>query len=218
MLSRYNDKPKPGMICMDRCTHSLQPFDRETDGRVFTCSDCGYQTCVDCDRPEHKNESCLDYRARMDTVHARAEQMTHGTFDSCPDCDMLFDKEGCGFVVCEHCKHRFCSRCMALWVGERSAYLWGKEAHEERCLYRTRDSPSKHSLGNRFQETDEVQARIDERKLVNEMKLEARKATGATTTNKVAKAKKVTKATKTTKTTKVAKAKKAKKAKDEASM
>lgn len=122
---------------------------------------------------------------------------------------MLFDKEMCGFTVCE-CKFRFCSRCIAPWVGEGSAYLWGKEAHGEWCLYRTRDSPSKHSLVNRFQETDEVQARIDERKRDNKVKLEAKKATEATKTSKTTKAAKVTKKAKPAKAIKETRAKKAK--------
>lgn len=65
---------------------------------------------------------------------------------------------------------------MIPWVGEGSAYLGGKEAHGEDCLYRKRDRPSEHSLKRRFQEADDVQARIDVKDMSNKMKREAKKA------------------------------------------
>lgn len=164
---------------MNRCTRLLQPFDRETNGRVFTCKDCAYEACVDCDKPEHKNETCHAYRERLSVAHAAAEQKTHEAFKSCPSCDMLFDTEKCGFTQCK-CGYRFCSGCMIPWVGEGSAYLGGKAAHGQGCLYLTRDRPSKHSLKRRFQEADDVQARIDQKDLVNKNRREAKKARVAT--------------------------------------
>lgn len=65
---------------------------------------------------------------------------------------------------------------MIPWVGEGSAYLGGKEAHGKDCLYRKRDRPSKHSLKRRFQEADDVQARIDAKDMSNKEKREAKKA------------------------------------------
>jgi hypothetical protein len=49
---------------------------------------------------------------------------------------------------------------MVNWVGEGGAYLLGKEAHTGKCKYRTRDAESKHSLGNRWQQTKAVQERL----------------------------------------------------------
>jgi hypothetical protein len=49
---------------------------------------------------------------------------------------------------------------MIHWVGEGGAYLLGKEAHTGKCKYRTRDAESKHSLGNRWQQTKAVQERL----------------------------------------------------------
>jgi hypothetical protein len=65
---------------------------------------------------------------------------------------------------------------MIPWVGEGSAYLGGKSAHGEGCLYLTRDRPSKHSLKRRFEEPADVQARIDQKDLDNKNKREAKKA------------------------------------------
>lgn len=160
---------------MDRCTKALQPFDRDKDGRVFTCKDCGFRACVDCDKPEHLNETCREYRDRLYTAHATAENATHTAFRNCPSCTMLFDTERCGFTACK-CGYRFCSGCMIPWVGENSAYTGGKEAHGDDCVYRIRDRPSEHALKRRFKETDEVQARIDQKDLENEIRREAKKA------------------------------------------
>jgi hypothetical protein len=160
---------------MNRCTKTLQPFNRSQDGRVFTCRNCATQTCVDCDKPEHKNETCSTYRERLSAIHGAAEQATHTAFKSCPSCDGLFETEGCGFTKCE-CGYRFCSGCMIPWVGEGSAYLGGKAARGEGCVYLTRDRPSKHSLKRRFEEPVDVQARIDQKDLDNTTKREAKKA------------------------------------------
>jgi len=160
---------------MNRCTKLLQPFDREKDGRIFTCKNCNFQACFGCDKPEHPNETCRKYLDRLHTIHAAPEDATHEAFRSCPSCDMLFDTEKCGFTQCE-CGYRFCSGCMVPWVGIMSAYTGGKEAHGDDCVYRNRDRPSKHSVKRRFQETDEVQARIDEKDLKNKNRREAKKA------------------------------------------
>lgn len=50
---------------------------------------------------------------------------------------------------------------MVNWVGEGSAYLAGKDAHLPGCKYRLRDAESKQSLGNRWQQTGEVQERLE---------------------------------------------------------
>ena len=160
---------------MDRCTKLLQPFDREIDGRVFTCKDCGFQACFDCDKPEHKGETCREYCDRLHAIHAGSENATHEEYRSCPSCDLLFDTEKCGFTQCR-CGYRFCSGCMIPWVGMGSAYTGGKEAHGQDCLYRTRDRPSKHSVKRRFKEPDDVQARIDQKDLDNENKRKAKRA------------------------------------------
>lgn len=147
-----------GLICMDRCTKKKQPFDREKDGRVFTCSDCGYQTCADCDKPEHKDETCSDYKDRLSARHAGDEQASQRALEAyktCPDCRVPFTKDKCGFTQCSLCAYRFCSGCMIPWVGNRSAYSDGKKAHLEGCVYRTRDKESKHGLKRRFQEFEE---------------------------------------------------------------
>ena len=142
---------------------------------MFTCKDCGFQVCVDCDKPEHSNETCREYLDRLRTAHAAAEDATHETYRSCPSCTSLFETEKCGFTQCE-CGWRFCSGCMIPWVGIGSAYIGGKEAHGDDCLYRTRDRPSKHSVKRRFEEPAEVQARIDQKDLKNKNRLEAKKA------------------------------------------
>ena len=65
---------------------------------------------------------------------------------------------------------------MIPWVGEGSAYTGGREAHGEGCVYRTRDRPSEHALKRRFEEPDDVQARIDQKDLKNKIRREAKKA------------------------------------------
>lgn len=153
---------------MARCTSLRQPFDREKEGRVFICSSCGFQVCVDCDRPEHVDESCEKYHARQTELHATAEQQTRDLFKSCPSCDATIEPEKCGYTQC-HCGYRFCSRCMIPWVGEGSAYMLGKEAHGEGCLCRARDKQSRHGLGHRFKDPEDVQERNDARDAANKL-------------------------------------------------
>jgi hypothetical protein len=160
---------------MNRCTKFLQPFDRKKDGRVFTCKDCGFQACFDCDKPEHKGETCREFKDRLRTSHGAAEDLTYEAFRNCPSCDMMFDTERCGYTKCE-CGWRFCSGCMIPWVGIGSAYTGGKEAHGEECVYRNRDRPSTHCVKRRFKEPDDVQARIDQKDRENEIRREAKKA------------------------------------------
>jgi hypothetical protein len=64
-------------------------------------------------------------------------------------------------------------------VGEKSAYLGGKEAHLVGCLYRYRDTDSKHTLQNRFQADAATEERVEARKAANKAKNEARKAVKA---------------------------------------
>jgi hypothetical protein len=156
-----------GYVCMSRCKKSLQgtqSYNRELDGRVFTCTHCRFQACIDCDRPEHAHESCAEYRKRQEATHGRAEALTHKAFKSCPGCDATIQprKPNC-HTQCESCGYQFCSKCMIPWVGEGSALLVGKEAHSVGCKYRTRDAESKHSLPNRWVQTDEVQQRLDQK-------------------------------------------------------
>lgn len=155
---------KEGVTCMNRCTKSLktnQDYNRERDGRVFTCQHCSFQSCFDCDRPEHVDESCDEYRARQEAIHGKAEALTFKVCKTCPDCNATIEplKSNC-HTQCESCGHQFCSGCMVNWVGEGGAYLLGKEAHTGECKYRTRDAESKHSLGNRWQQTKAVQERL----------------------------------------------------------
>jgi hypothetical protein len=77
-----------GYVCMNRCdgTKTVQLYDRETNGRVFTCADCKFEVCTDCDRPEYTGESCFEYRQRLAAIHSEAENKTHSAFKSCPEC------------------------------------------------------------------------------------------------------------------------------------
>jgi hypothetical protein len=152
-----------GYICMNRCdgSETVQPYDREQDGRIFTCTSCRLEVCADRNRPEHTGETCFEYRQRLAAIHSDAERKTHEAYKSCPECNTLveLDKASC-YTQCD-CGYQFCSSCMVNWVGEGSAYLSSKEAHLSGCKYRLRDAESKHGLGNRWQQTGEVQGRLE---------------------------------------------------------
>lgn len=158
-----------GYICMNRCDGSktVQPYDREIEGRIFTCVFCKFQVCTDCDRPEHTNETCIGYKSRLAASHEEAESKTHKAYKSCPECNTLVELEKASCYTQCDCGYQFCSSCMVNWVGEGSAYLAGKEAHLPGCKYRLRDAESKHSLGNRWQQTGEVQERLDDKAVAN---------------------------------------------------
>ena len=168
-----------GVTCMNRCKDSLktnQDYDRDRDGRVFTCQHCHFQVCFDCDRPEHVDESCSEYRERQEATHGAAEARTFKVYKTCPDCKATIKplKSNC-HTQCESCGYRFCSGCMVHWVGEGSAYLLGKEAHLGKCKYRTRDAESTHSLGNRWKQTNAVQQRLGAKAEEKRVRRETRK-------------------------------------------
>ena len=163
--------------CRDCCEaslkHGLQDHDREADGRVFACGFCDFHTCVDCDRPEHDDETCEGHRTRVvfDQKHVKDESDTSAAYKRCLSCEVVVVWEkGCGYTQCDACQSRFCSRCLILWVGENSDYLEGKAGRVESCLYRVRDADSKHTLKRRFQPDRETQKRLDGKEYVKRQK------------------------------------------------
>jgi hypothetical protein len=60
-----------GYICMNRCQRSKAPqaYDREKNGRIFTRASCEFQVCTECDRPEHSNGTCFEYKSRLAADH-----------------------------------------------------------------------------------------------------------------------------------------------------
>ncbi|KAI6818164.1 hypothetical protein KC352_g224 [Hortaea werneckii] len=143
----------------DPYMYKLQEHDRDTDGNLFACEDCGFETCVDCDRPKHDGEPCSALQTRVDLLQPLPEvhESVNGrAVGVCPSCNSYFIVErGCGYTKCDACKHRFCESCMLPWVGEGGGYLLGPTAHGYRrdgkeCLYRSRECPSTHTIKNRF--------------------------------------------------------------------
>ncbi|GAB1744423.1 hypothetical protein NU219Hw_g1701t1 [Hortaea werneckii] len=137
----------------------LQEHDREADGNLFACEDCGFETCVDCDRPRHDGEACSALQSRLGLLHPLPEvheRVKGHAVGVCPGCNSYFIVvEGCGYTACTACKYRFCEICMLPWVGEGGGYLLGPMAHGYRrdgrdCKYRSREYPSAHTIKNRF--------------------------------------------------------------------
>lgn len=145
----------------------LQPHSRKDDGRVFACKFCDFETCIDCDRPEHVDETCDEYRLRAvdRPQHNKAEVANGKKFERCPSCAAFWQwakgAKGCGYTKCEACKFRFCGNCMIPWVGEGSAYLLGKSGHKVGCRYRTKDTESTKALMKRHESDFQASARID---------------------------------------------------------
>lgn len=54
--------------------------------------------------------------------------------------------------------------------------MLGKEAHGEGCLCRARDKQSRHGLGHRFKDPEDVQERNDARDAANKLKRETKNA------------------------------------------
>lgn len=183
---RYEDKlnSTDGFKCQARCTASklnpkdpkspvrFQPYDRERNGRVFTCAYCNFATCTDCDLPEHHGETCSEQKARIasSTGHARDEALAAKALQSfarCPCCTTpYFVSSGdCNFLSCMACKYRFCGGCDAAWTGDGSHYFLGKEAHKAGCHNRERLVPTKYGYLNRWQESVEVEATLSAKKV-----------------------------------------------------
>lgn len=163
--------------------YRLQQHDRDTDGNLFACEDCGFETCVDCDRPRHDGEACSALQSRLGLLHPLPE--VHERVDSravgvCPSCNSYFIiVKGCGYTTCTACKHRFCESCMLPWVGEGGGCLLGPTAHGYRrdgreCLYRSRACPSTHTIKNRFVGQREAFDARKERRKQNRLEKAAR--------------------------------------------
>lgn len=161
----------------------MQPYDREMDGRVFTCKYCNFRTCTDCDLPEHEDESCLEYQAKLasDVSRAKGEAASSAelaNLSRCPACatPYVLNKGGCQYTWCGGCKHRFCSGCHAPWVGDGGHYLLGKDAHAARCHNHERLVPTTHGYLNRWQEDELVAAMLKSKKTKPEKRTEEQKA------------------------------------------
>ncbi|KAH9827019.1 hypothetical protein Tdes44962_MAKER09870 [Teratosphaeria destructans] len=145
-----------GTPVMDPETQSfrfaLPDHNLATDGRVFACQYCGFQTCVECDRPEHIGQNCAEYQTQRDDEPIKVEaKIDNRICKNCPNCKVYFiGTKGCGYTICTACRYRFCQRCLIPWVGERSAYLGGARQHGAECTYRDRSKPSDHALKDRF--------------------------------------------------------------------
>ncbi|KAF2162574.1 hypothetical protein M409DRAFT_27196 [Zasmidium cellare ATCC 36951] len=180
--------------CQNRCQGTdtiAQPFDREKDGRVFTCNKCNFQTCVDCDRPEHPEKTCEEVQAAVRADPAEAA--TSAKFLMCPQCRVTCKvAKGCGYTQCVGdgmiggCGHRFCGHCLVSWVGEGSAYALGQIAHAVGCKYYNRLLDSDHNLSHRFPRSDEAQKEVDAKKERKKQTATAKKVGG--NANKVTKA------------------------------
>lgn len=192
----------PEFKCQARCNGpdtASQSFDREKDGRVFTCNDCKFQTCVDCDRPEHPDKTCEEIQFRLRNDPAEIATVTSTKWLMCPECGVTGEPDGgCGYIQCVGtetlggCGHRFCSHCRINWVGDKSAYAGGQAAHANDCPYRNRGWDSTHNLTHRFQLSDEAEKKKKEKAA----KAKAYRAKAKDDTNKVTK---VTSARKTAK-------------------
>jgi hypothetical protein len=82
-----------------------------TDGSMFTCNrpKCAFAVCTDCDRREHKGESCAEYLARSEPVEIPSRIDFH--LETCPSCSATYTlEEGCGYTSCTNCRHRFRDR------------------------------------------------------------------------------------------------------------
>ncbi|KAI7373056.1 hypothetical protein KC336_g20492, partial [Hortaea werneckii] len=158
----------------DPYMYKLQEHDRDTDGNLFACEDCGFETCVDCDRPRHDGETCAALQTRLGLLHPLPEvheRVNGRAVGICPSCNSYFIiGKGCGYATCTACKHRFCEKCMLPWVGEGGGYLLGPTAHGYRrdgkeCLYRVREWSSTHTIKNRFVGQQEAfDAHMEQRK------------------------------------------------------
>jgi len=79
---------------------------------ICSCTTCGHQVCVPCNRPWHTNESCASYRARakdrLDEEEANLEAVLRYT-KPCPKCKRPIEKDGgCTHMRCSQCTLAFC--------------------------------------------------------------------------------------------------------------
>ncbi|KAK4494556.1 hypothetical protein PRZ48_013912 [Zasmidium cellare] len=190
-MTRYHKKKAAvkEFKCQARCQGTdtpAQPFDREKDGRIFTCKNCSFQTCVDCDRPEHPEKTCEEVQASIREDPAEIATATAEKLLSCPKCHVTGKSDGCGYTVCVGqgmsggCGHRFCGHCLIDWVGgEGSAYACGQTAHATDCKYYNQELDSSHNFSHRFPRSKEAQKLFDAKKEHKRELAKARKAKAA---------------------------------------
>lgn len=86
------------------------------DGHIFTCQECQYRYCFDCDIQMHEEQSCTEYQEglKREPEKVREEELSLAKVKAvskpCPNCSTNIDKfTGCDHVTCEY-ETDICSR------------------------------------------------------------------------------------------------------------
>ncbi|KAF2817152.1 uncharacterized protein BDZ99DRAFT_431051 [Mytilinidion resinicola] len=109
-------------------------------GNIFTCSDCGFRTCVGrhaTDVPLYVGETCEDYEKRR--IHKAEEEKSLKLIlqesKPCPGCQKRIEKaddRSCDHMTCSNCGYKFCWLCLAdfRWIMHTN-----NSAHQPTCRH-----------------------------------------------------------------------------------
>ena len=74
---------------------------------ICTCTECGAEACVSCDRPYHSGETCAQYQKRKKRQTEDEENATRAAIEKdckqCPNCKKNIEKNGgCDHISCKY--------------------------------------------------------------------------------------------------------------------
>ncbi|KAH6625336.1 hypothetical protein C7974DRAFT_434463 [Boeremia exigua] len=140
--------------CQAEGCSSGQVHDTGTEGYIFRCAECNHRMCTICEVPFHTDETCTQYKERLETEVAEREEelrvkREHEAASSaevnkiskeCPGCGANIQKtSGCDHMTCYRspCRFEFCYICLAPYRGTQGIRTIGNTAHTPACKYHT---------------------------------------------------------------------------------
>jgi hypothetical protein len=111
---------------------------RRAQHPVMRCHACSFKTCFTHHCEWHQGRTCREYDTdarRSDEVGLLQLLQNKARFQTCPACHNGVEKRGgCDHMTCR-CKHEFCWRCLAPYLGENGIRAKGRRAHGSSCLH-----------------------------------------------------------------------------------
>ncbi|KAG9674625.1 hypothetical protein KCU95_g11718, partial [Aureobasidium melanogenum] len=122
--------------CLSTTCKSGQLHPGGTDEPIFRCEHCGHKHCIVCEANWHQDQTCEDFQALRQRLHAeneRSQQEVKKLSKPCPGCSVPIQKDrGCDHMTCSRCHHQFCWLCA---VDYDLIIREGNHHHEEDCKH-----------------------------------------------------------------------------------
>ncbi|KAH0263849.1 hypothetical protein KCU91_g12445, partial [Aureobasidium melanogenum] len=92
--------------CLSTTCKSGQLHPGGTDEPIFRCEHCGHKHCIVCEANWHQDQTCEDFQALRQRLHAeneRSQQEVKKLSKPCPGCSVPIQKDrGCDHMTCQY--------------------------------------------------------------------------------------------------------------------